>query len=470
MKSFAVVLIALICSGNLLFAQKKAEKVKIQLKKDVQYLSSDELEGRLSGSSGEYKAALYIADAFKMAGLLPKGDNNTYFQDISVVQIRINQNKVPLMVKDKGRRLMLLIPQVGDFYPISYSCNNDSLSEHPTVFVNYGISAPDLNLNDYKDTQNLRGKVFIIKLGSPEVGKEKNRFSVYENLALKVDLAIKYGARGVVFIKADSLSIEPSGMLDRNIQPRKIPVVYAKKHSDFIANCHSITLVVKIAQLNSTGRNVVGFIDNKKKETIVITAHHDHLGYNEYGGSLDTKSGVILPGADDNASGVAMMLQLMRKIKKSCKYKKANYLFVSFTGSEQENVGAHFFVNNTIIDFKTIKYNINLDRVGRLDSTTRNLMILGTESNNNWKASIEKIKTKPENLTLSYANAYIIKSDDVVFTQMQKPSLSFYTGINPQYHTSMDVESLINYTGMYWTQDFILKLIKKTQKQSFIKN
>lgn len=470
MKSIAVVLIALICSSNLLFAQKKAAKVKTQLKKDVQYLSSDELEGRLSGSSGEYKAALYIADAFKMAGLVPKGDNNTFFQDISMVQIRINQNKMPLMVKDKNLRLMVLLQEEGEFYPISYSCNNDSLVDHPTVFMNYGISAPELNLNDYKDTQNLRGKVFIIKLGSPEVGKEKNRFSVYENLALKVDLAIKYGARGVIFVKSDSLSVAPSGMLDRNIQPRKIPVLYTKKASDFVSTCQSATFFVKIAQLNSTGRNVIGFIDNKKKETIVITAHHDHLGYDEYGGSLEPNTGKLHPGADDNASGVAMMLQLMRKIKKSCKYKKANYLFVAFTGSEQGNMGAHFFVNNPVIDFKTIKCNFNLDRVGRLDSTSKNLMILGTESNNNWKTTIDKIKVKPENLKVSFANASILKSDDIVFTQMQKPSVSFYTGINPEYHTTKDVESLINYNGMYWTQDFILKLIKKTQKQPFNKN
>lgn len=445
------------------FAQKEAD-VSSRMKNDIKYLSSDLLEGRLTGSTGEKKSSLYIADEFRKYNLTPKGDSGTYLQGFSIVRLRINQTNAYFHWTEKNDLMRGFKPKSGDFYPISQSCNKDSIGKTAVFQAGYGIMAPELNHNDYSDTNGIRGKVFVIKVGSPEAGNPHGKFEPYEGFNYKVDQAIKMGARAVVFVVADSGIEAPKGKLDRNVKPRNIPVVFAAKDAQSLLNAKDISFQVNIQQLNSTANNVIGFINNKKAKTIVIGAHQDHLGYNEFGGSRDTKGGSIHNGADDNASGVAMMLELMRQIKGNKKLRKNNYLFIAFSGEEQGLLGSNHFVNHPTIKVEDIAYMINFDMVGRLDSVKKALMIYGVGTSPVWKPALTKIRTDSSEIRIKTTESGTGASDHTNFYYQNKPVLHFFTGQHYDYHMPSDDEHLINYHGMYLVLDVTMQMIKAVNK------
>ena len=445
-------------------AQKK-EDITARMKSDISYLASDQLEGRLSGSSGELRSSLHIADQFRINGVSPKGnDSGSYFQTFSIVRLRISQYKGSLLWTDKYEFMRGLKSDRAEFYPLSQSCNLDSVENVPTFFAGFGILAPENNYSDYQDTNGIRGKVFIIKLGSPEASNDHSKYSAYESLNYKVDQAIKFGARGVVFINIDTSIENPKGKLDREIKPRSIPVIFVNTMQASLMNAKQISFKVDIKQINSTAHNVVGYINNKKAKTIIIGAHQDHLGYNEFGGSRDTKGGQIHNGADDNASGVAMMLELMRKIKKSKKLRNNNYIFIAFSGEEQGLLGSNYFVNHPVIDVKTVQYMLNFDMVGRLDSSKKTLMVYGVGTCPQWKTSIANLKTDSTQIKIKTTESGTGSSDHTSFYYANIPVLHFFTGQHQDYHMPSDDESLINYDGMQQVYNVTLQIIKSLKK------
>lgn len=445
-------------------AQKEAE-VTERLKADIKYLSSDQLEGRLSGSTGERRSSYFIADEFRRNKLQPMGDTGSYFQNFNLVRLRISQNRNPVIIRAGFGRMVGIRHDKGEFYPLAQSCNEDSVQNWEVYQAGYGIYAPELNHNDYKDTQGMKGKVFVIKTGSPEAGNPHGRYEPYEGINYKVDLAIKMGARGVVFINTDTALENPKGFLDRTVTPRSIPVIFIKGHNDDLLSAMTITFKVKIVQMNSTAHNVIGYINNKKKSTIVIGAHQDHLGYNEFGGSRDTKGGSIHNGADDNASGVAMMMELMREIRKNKKLKKHNYVFIAFSGEEQGLLGSNYFMKHPTIDTSLISYMLNFDMVGRLDSVKKTLMIYGVGTSPVWKKAINKLSIDTADIKVKTTESGTGSSDHTSFYYANIPVLHFFTGQHYDYHMPSDDEEKINYHGMFLVYNVTLQMIKSVNKE-----
>lgn len=452
------------------YAQKEKDVVE-HFRSDIEYLASDQLQGRLTGSAGELKSSVYIADEFRKYNLSPMGDSGSYLQGFKIIRLRMSQGRVPLLWTDVTEFVGGIRAQEGSFYPLSPSVNNDSLHEAPVFQAGYGIMAPELNHNDYKDTSNIRGKVFVIKLGSPEAGVAHSKFTPHESITNKVDLAIRMGARGVVFVKVDSAIDVPKGMLDRNVKPRNIPVIYVNKMQNSILKAKSISFSVKIVQLEATAHNVVGFINNKKKKTIVIGAHQDHLGYNEYGGSLEANTSAIHNGADDNASGVAMMLELMRTIKKNKKLRRNNYIFIAFSGEEQGLIGSKYFVDHPPIGLRKVKYMLNFDMVGRLDSAKKTMVIYGTGTSRGWNAPIASIKTDTSQIRIKTVKDGTGPSDHTSFFNNSIPALHFFSGQHYDYHKPSDDAERINYHGMYLCYEVVMQVIRKANKSkdSFVR-
>ncbi|MDP5099712.1 MAG: M28 family peptidase, partial [Nonlabens sp.] len=137
-----------------------------------------------------------------------------------------------------------------------------------------------------------------------------------------------------------------------------------------------------------TGTNVIGFIDNGAKTTVVIGAHYDHLGMGGEG-SLYRDGEAIHNGADDNASGVAVMLELAYRIKTS-HLKGQNYLFMAFSGEEMGLLGSNYFTKNATIDLSTVSYMINMDMVGRLNDESV-LAINGIGTSPRWNQIINSV-------------------------------------------------------------------------------
>ncbi len=203
-----------------------------------------------------------------------------------------------------------------------------------------------------------------------------------------------------------------------------------------------------------TGRNVLGYIDNDASQTIVIGAHYDHLGYNEYGGSLYRgEEKQIHNGADDNASGVAVLLNLASKLKKS--NKGNNYLFMTFSGEEMGLLGSNYFVKNATIPTDSINYMLNMDMVGRLkaDST---LAVYGTGTSPIFK---QVIKAHNDKFKLIEKESGVGPSDHTSFYLNDVPVLHFFTGQHEDYHRPSDDYDKLNYEGMATISSYIYDII-----------
>ena len=202
-----------------------------------------------------------------------------------------------------------------------------------------------------------------------------------------------------------------------------------------------------------TGRNVLGYMDNKAPFTIVLGAHYDHLGMGAMG-SLHMGEPAIHNGADDNASGVAMILELAERLKS---VKKFNYLFVAFTGEENGLWGSNYFTDHSTIDLKKVTAMINFDMVGRLNRATNKMALNGVGTSPAWPELIKSANTYGLDFTLGESG--IGPSDHTSFYLEDIPVLHFFTGAHDDYHKPSDDVHLINAKGMKTIADMVTSLI-----------
>jgi len=202
------------------------------------------------------------------------------------------------------------------------------------------------------------------------------------------------------------------------------------------------------------GRNVLGYIDNKAERTIVIGAHYDHLGYGDSGGSLFRgEENEIHNGADDNASGVAVMLNLAYRLRDH--NKNNNYLFMAFSGEELGLLGSNFFVKNSTVPVDKINYMFNMDMVGRL-SNEKTLAIYGTGTSPLFK---QTVMSNNETFKIIENESGVGPSDHTSFYLGDIPVLHFFTGQHSDYHKPTDDADKLNYEGMQLISDYIFTLI-----------
>lgn len=200
--------------------------------------------------------------------------------------------------------------------------------------------------------------------------------------------------------------------------------------------------------------NVAGFVDNKAEKTIIIGAHYDHLGEGRSSFSLSSAGG-IHNGADDNASGVAVMMQLAETLKNA--NSGYNYLFLAFSGEEFGLWGSNYYAKHPTIDLNQVAVMINLDMVGRLNDE-ESLMIGGVGTSPIWKDLLEK--TNFSNLKLAYDESGSGPSDHTSFYYRDLPVLFYFTGQHGDYHKVSDDSDKINYDGMVKVYNNIYALIR----------
>ena len=202
------------------------------------------------------------------------------------------------------------------------------------------------------------------------------------------------------------------------------------------------------------GKNVIGYIDNKSDNTIIIGAHYDHLGYGGFG-SRHVGEPAIHNGADDNASGVAAMIRLAEQLKNG-DANNNNYLFIGFSGEELGLFGSKNFVKNPTINLKSINFMLNMDMIGRLNEE-KVLSVNGVGTSLAWKV-LDDIKT---DMKLVTSKSGIGPSDHTSFYLEDIAVLHFFTGQHEDYHKPEDDSELVNYDGIAEISDFILDIILK---------
>ena len=214
-----------------------------------------------------------------------------------------------------------------------------------------------------------------------------------------------------------------------------------------------------------TGQNVVGYLDNKAKTTVVIGGHYDHLGF-AHSGSRHVGPPAIHNGADDNASGIAALLYLAEKLKTEGP-KRHNYLFIAFSAEEMGLYGSKYYVANPTVELESVSYMLNMDMIGRLNPA-RVLAVNGAGTSPAWKPALEKSNTG--GLTIKTTDSGIGPSDHTSFYLAKIPVLHFFSGQHTDYHKPGDDSHLVNYEGIRDIAELMYALIgemSKTRKLAY---
>ena len=438
----------------------------------VKYLASDELKGRGDGSPELDKAADYIASQFRLWGLRPMGDNNTYFQNFDITTGAQVGPKTELQLNGTNLKID------EDFVPISFS--NTGAFDGPVLFAGYGITAPELHYDDYQGIE-ATGKIVVVLRHQPQEMDDKSPFNggdsrQHATFINKAINAKQHGARGIIFITDLNHADEEVGGATRAAETDDlgIPSIHAKRDavlklfSDAGKDLATIQkkidtdlrpqsfefpgvrahIATEIIRTRKTVKNVVAAITGSdsmlQNEWVVVGAHYDHLGLGDRNSLAPTQIGQIHHGADDNASGSAGVLELARLAARNKHEWKRSVLFITFAGEETGLLGSSYFVNHPTIPLKNAMAMLNMDMIGRLNNDR--LFIGGVGTSSDFKPWLENLN-KTVGLQLDYSDSGYGASDHMSFNAKKIPVLFFFSGLHTDYHKPSDTFDKINANG-----------------------
>lgn len=420
---------------------KKADKVTLaNLGSHIRYLADDKLEGRRAGTPGEKLASDYISIAFLQAGLQPKGDNNGWLQDFGINEGKRVSPDTYFGVNNQEFALEK------DYFPLAYSATG-------TVSGSPAIALREQGVPWFLDLKDIL-----------EAGQNDPHFDLDEVIRNKTTEYVKKGATALILYNsskiADNLAFVPG---DRS-GPVSVPVIYITRQAKrkYLKD-ESASLDIKIrvgfTEKKRTGHNVIGYLDNGAPATVIIGAHYDHLGYGEDSNTLYRgPERLIFHGADDNASGVAAIIELARLLKGSG-LRNNNYLFVAFSGEELGLSGSRYFVEHSVTDLRKVDYMINMDMIGRLNDSSHVLTIGGYGTSPAWAEICNHVPDK-NYFTLKFDSSGMGPSDHTSFYTRGIPVLFFCTGMHGDYHMPSDSYDKINYIGELQVLKYIYGVVE----------
>jgi len=464
-----------------LFTYKGNSQVTVkELQGHIKYLSSDALLGRLTGSPGDSLAAEYIKNKLASYGLKPlSGDG---LQRYKVTKRVVAGKSNSLAVNGTN------YSPDKDFMPSSFSSNTGLNSD--VVFAGYGfnINGDSLKWNDYSGV-DVKGKWVLILRGDPEPENNNSPYVSFSADRDKALLAKDMGAAGVLMVSGplfdpqdafESLNLEgysvdipvlkikreiADGILSKTentVASLEKKLIDTKKPCSFAANVSvngNAEIVRELANTRNVEMVLPGEDPKLKDEYIILAGHFDHLGMGGPGSgsrALDTIG--IHHGADDNASGVAMMLELAEKFAKTKRSHKRSIICLSFSGEEEGLLGSKYFVSDPGIDLSRVNVMINMDMVGRLNEAN-NLQIGGVGTAAGLK-DIVYAHTDTSIIKLTLSEEGYGPSDHSSFYGKNIPVLFYFTGAHMDYHTPTDTWEKINYKGMVEISDLIFNVAR----------
>lgn len=426
-------------------------------------LASEKYQGRLTGSPGYDAAAKWAADLLAASKVKPAGDDGSYLQHFPD----------PYTLVLPGAELSLAVPAGNhetikksyryeqDFYPGSTSDSGSVTAE--VVYVGYGITAPELDFDEYRDL-DVSGKIVLVEPEAPVLPDQEpetfRKWRPYSFHDYKVQNAKRHGAAGMVYDYhiANPNCVFVNGLILTYVGSGVVDDMFAgtgKKHESLLSGIRNHRRPAsfatgKILTMKSvtehhpegTGANVIGYIEGSdpelRREALVIGAHLDHVGMNDE----------LMPGANDNASGVAVLLAAAKAISKYELPRARSVIFILFGAEEQGVKGSEFYVAHPFIPNDRVKGFINLESVGRGER-----LVAGAGKNypslfdvlerNNRKYVHRKLAA-----TFS-ANLARPRQDAAHFMWANVPTISFGTGDAPAlpyavYHTTLDRPEILN--------------------------
>jgi len=436
---------------------------------DVKSLASPEMEGRGAGTKGLTRAEHLIEKRYKELGLQPAGTHG-YAQPFSVITGARVKPDNSLKVEASGVTTDLKIDQ--DFVPFSFS-SSEQVSG-PLVFAGYGITADEFHYDDYNGL-DVKDKIVIVLRYEPSGFAEKSGHhgvTQHSQLITKAINARNHGAKAVIVVNG-KLGDGEEDLLTRfgSVSgPENVGIVFAQvknavadfwfqsagksikdlqDHIDAItqpasfafAESRRLSLHIDIETTHATVNNVLAWLPGQTDEYVIVGAHYDHLGYGNFDSLAPAQIGQIHPGADDNASGTAGVLELARLLAPQRGQLKRSILFMDFAGEELGLLGSAAWVKDPTRPLEKAVAMINMDMIGRIKDDK--VYIGGVGTGSSFKSMLEQTQ-KDSPFKIEYSAGGYASSDHTSFVSKKIPVLFFFSGLHSDYHKPSDTWDKIN--------------------------
>jgi len=416
----------------------------------VRYLASDELAGREAGEPGADAAAAYIAQAFEAYGLEALGSNG-YLQPFEITTtVAIDADSRLVLESSRGTRSLKLYEE---WLPFSFS-GAGSLGGS-AYRAGYGLGTDSYD----GVSEDVAPLIVVLRGGTPD-DFDPHGSGVDPSPRRKATTARDQGAEAVL-ITVSRISVPQPGDPPHSVGIPAIQIIETDELVEWLGDEGLvITLEAKVEPLRATAYNVVGKLEGRDgefaDEAIVIGAHYDHLGLGGPG-SLAPDSEEPHNGADDNASGTAVLLGLAQYFAADPERRPARALiFVAFSAEEMGLLGSEYFVSHPPFPLETVTAMVNFDMVGRLSDGK--MQVFGTETAEEFSALLDSLDVESP-LTLSHVGDGYGPSDQTSFYARQIPVLHLFTGTHSEYHRPEDDWDLINSEGLAEVSAFAAELI-----------
>lgn len=449
--------------------------------------SADERGGREPGAIGSVQAGDWAAAEFERLGLIPLGDDDSFFQVLPKGGKRGLLEGRVLRVEDES------FPTQD--WSLLGGCLKTDLQEVEVVFAGYGITAPEYDYDDYKDLDVKDKAVLILRYEPQQMDKDSKwrgatgtRHSYFQS---KLDNAKKRGAKAVLFVNGpihhnpDKDVLSDLGTRVSQGEGDPIPMVHIRRNiANALLEPLGKTLLQMQERIDNTGspasdklpgkpltfkaevgdltraRNVIGYLEGSdprlKDEVVVVGAHYDHIGFGAYGSRTPKRKGEVHNGADDNGSGSVAVVELAEAIVEGGLKPKRSILFQLYDAEEKGLLGSRHYVANPYHPLEDTVAMINLDMIARVTKNKCSIMGVGTASE--WP-EILKAAQGESSIKWTHRESGSGGSDQASFLRKNIPVLFFFSGIHKQYHTPDDDIERCNIDGAVDVMQVALKTL-----------
>ncbi len=433
-----------------------------RIKSVVAHLASDRLEGREPGTNGEVLTTEYLADEFEKAGLKPIGESDSYFQPVPLVRV-ITSPKSTLQAVEAGTTLD--IPCEEGFAGVSQTQSSDEAFDAEAVFVGHGITALEFGWDDYQGV-DVKGKIVVLFTNEPPSSDPKffggTALSYYGRWTYKFEEAARRGAKACFIIHTNETAGYPYSVVRRlesaqlKREPNRPVLAFAGWLSRAAGNKllglsgHNVDEALAAADTkgfkpyslgvnlkanlptrieNFVSHNVVGLVEGSdpklKSETVVFTAHWDHLGIGK-----PVLGDAIYNGAADNATGCGLLMELARAWSAQSPKPKRSAVFLAVTAEEKGLLGSKYYTRNPLIPLSKTALNLNMDMILPL-GVPASVVVTGADRTTAWptvKAAAEKNHLEIETDQRAHLGVFY-RSDHFSMAQAGVPAFSVGSGM-----------------------------------------
>ena len=458
--------LALWCSGALAEPAKLDGVDPDRYVEHVRFLAAPEMKGRGAGTPELEQAAAYIAGQFRDLGLEPAGGEGSYRQPFVVTTGASMGPRNRFVVRLEGSELTLEPGQ--DYVPVSFS--SAGFLTGGVVFAGYGVSAPEFEYDDYFHL-DVTDKIVVVLRYEPEQFAEKRgadpgAYTHHSHLISKAinardrgakalllvngeledeeeDLLLKFGSvagpedAGILLAHAKNEAVDEwlswEGKSLAHLQA-EIDEGYRPRSFSLPAGL-TISLEVDIERKQAKVHNVAGYVSGDSDEYVIVGAHYDHLGLGDQSSLSPSRIGEVHPGADDNASGTAGLIELARLFAHQQESLSRGMLFVAFAGEEIGLLGSSHWVDHPTLPLDKAIAMINMDMIGRIRKSKVYVGGVGTGST---FESLLETASKHHDLRIDLAQTGYSSSDHTTFVGKRIPVLFFFSGLHADYHKPSD--------------------------------